>query len=269
MKGFTRLHPQVPEALRGTYLGLALGAGHRGTSKPLGVTTVELMPVHEHLDEPCGRRAGADQLLGLQHARVLRARPALRDARGRRRCASSRRWSSGCTRPGIEVVLDVVYNHSCEGDEHGPTVSLARHRQPRLLPPRAGRSRASTSTTPAAATRSTPTHPQVLKLVTDSLRYWVTEMHVDGFRFDLAAGAGARRGRAMSTASSAFFAVVHQDPVLSRIKLIAEPWDVGARRLPGRQLPDPLVGVERPLPRHGAVLLARRPERDRATSATA
>ena len=194
------------------------------------------MPVHEHLDEPALVARGLTNYWGYSTLGVLRARPPLRDPRAATPCASSRRWSSASTRAGIEVVLDVVYNHSCEGDALGPDVTLPRHRQPRLLPPRAGRSRA--------------TYVDYTRLRQHARRH-------------APAGAQARhrqpallgRPRCTSTASAstsrrrsraahdgdvdrigAFFAVVHQDPVLSRIKLIAEPWDVGARRLPGRQL---------------------------------
>ena len=125
---------------------------------------------------------------------------------------------------GIEVILDVVYNHTAEGNHMGPTLSLPRHRQRRLLPPGRRRQAATTWTTPAPATASTR-HPHVLQLIMDSLRYWVTEMHVDGFRFDLAATL-AREFYDVDRLA-AFFELVQQDPIVSQVKLIAEPWDVG------------------------------------------
>jgi glycogen operon protein len=127
---------------------------------------------------------------------------------------------------GIEVVLDVVYNHSCEGDEHGPTV-LFRGIDNRVYYRLEADDLADYVDYTGCGNTLDATHPQVLKLVTDSLRYWVEEMHVDGFRFDLAP-ALARGTDGDVDRISAFFAVVHQDPVLSRIKLVAEPWDVGA-----------------------------------------
>ena len=186
VRGFTRLHPAVPEPLRGTFLGLASDAAIEHLTS-LGVTTVKLMPVHARADEPALVAAGTHELLGLQHARrTSRPTGASRRERGPGRRSSSSRWSSACTRAGIEVVLDVVYNHTCEGDRFGPTVDLPRNRRPRLLPARARPPAAGTSTSRAAATRSTPRTRRCSSSSTDSLRYWATEMHVDGFRFDLA-----------------------------------------------------------------------------------
>ena len=128
-------------------------------------------------------------------------------------------------RAGIEVILDVVYNHTAEGNHLGPMLVLPRHRQRRLLPARCPTTRATTSTSPAPATPSTRSTRRVLRLIMDSLRYWVIECHVDGFRFDLAA-ALARELYDVDRLS-AFFDIIHQDPVLSQVKLIAEPWDVG------------------------------------------
>ena len=173
---------------------------------------------------------------------------------GRARSPSSRRWSRRCTPPGIEVILDVVYNHTCEGNHLGPTLSLKgidnatyywlmpepallpglhRHRQqPQRLEPR-GRPR----------------------LIVDSLRYWVNEMHVDGFRFDLATTLGRGRQRASSIAKRPFFQIIDQDPVLSRVKLIAEPWDLGLGGYQVGNFPAPLARVERQVPRRHPPLL--------------
>ena len=165
-------------------------------------------------------------------------------------------------RAGIEVILDVVYNHTAEGNHLGPMLcfrGVDNESYYRLVPetPRFYMDYTGTGNT------LNPVHPTVLRLIMDSLRYFVTECHVDGFRFDLAS-ALAREFYDVDRLS-AFFDIIHQDPVLSQVKLIAEPWDVGPGRLPGRQLPDPLVGVERHLPRHDARLLAR-PRVGRATS---
>jgi isoamylase len=125
---------------------------------------------------------------------------------------------------GIEVILDVVYNHTAEGNQLGPTLVFQRHRQRRLLPPDAGQPRYYRDYTGCGNTLNM-LHPRVLQLIMDSLRYWIQEMHVDGFRFDLAS-ALARELHEVDRLS-AFFDIIHQDPVISQVKLIAEPWDLG------------------------------------------
>ena len=155
---------------------------------------------------------------------------------------------------GIEVILDVVYNHTAEGNQMGPTLSfrgIDNASYYRLSP----KTRATTWISPAAATRFHMTHPRVLQLIMDSLRYWVTEMHVDGFRFDLASTL-ARELHEVDKLG-AFFDIIHQDPVLSQVKLIAEPWDVGRGRIPGRQFPGRLVGMERQVSRLRPQILER------------
>ena len=157
-------------------------------------------------------------------------------------------------RAGIEVILDVVYNHTAEGNHLGPTLAFKgvdNAAYYRLVP---GDERHYMDFT-GTGNSLNPVNPSVLRLIMDSLRYFVTECHVDGFRFDLAS-ALAREFYDVDRLS-AFFDIIHQDPVLSQVKLIAEPWDVGPGRLPGRKLPGPLVGVERDVPRHDARLLAR------------
>jgi len=223
VKGFTRRHPGIPEELRGTYLGLGSDAAIRHLQS-LGVTTVDLMPVHEHLDEPTVAARGMTNYWG--YSTLAYFAPDRRFATpGGNAVREAKQMVRQLHAAGIEVVLDVVYNHTCEVDALGPTVSL-RGIDNRVYyrledtPPRDYLDYTGCGNTLDA------THPQVLKLITDSLRYWVTEMHVDGFRFDLAA-ALARGTDGDVDRISAFFAVVHQDPVLSRTKLIAEPWDVG------------------------------------------
>jgi glycogen operon protein len=224
VRGLTRRHPAVPPELRGTYLGVASDAAI-AHFESLGVTTIELMPVQEHVDEPLLIERGLTNYWGYNTLAFF---------------AADRRFSTG-TGPaarefkqmvkrlharGIEVVLDVVYNHTCEGDALGPTLSFRGidNRAYYRLDPEKPRSYVDYS---GCGNTLDAAHPQVLKLITDSLRYWVTEMHVDGFRFDLAP-ALARGNDGDIDRLGAFFAVIHQDPVLSRIKLIAEPWDLGS-----------------------------------------
>ena len=224
VKSFTKLQSLVPERLRGTYLGVASDAAIAHL-RSLGVTTVELMPVHEHLDEPGVAARGLTNYWGYNTLAffapdrrfVTPGGDAVREFK-----EMVKRLHAG----GIEVVLDVVYNHSCEGDELGPTV-LFRGIGNRVYYRLAEGDLADYVDYTGCGNTLDATHPQVLKLVTDSLRYWVEEMHVDGFRFDLAP-ALARGTDGDVDRLGAFFAVVHQDPVLSRIKLVAEPWDVGA-----------------------------------------
>ena len=223
VKGFTRLHPDVPERLRGTFLGLASDAAIAHL-RSLGVTTVELMPVHEHVDEPAVSARGLTNYWG--YSTLAYFAPDRRFAtRGGDPAREFKEMVKRLHAAGIEVVLDVVYNHTCEGDARGPTVSLRGidNRVYYRLDPTTPREYVDYT---GCGNTLDAAHPQVLKLVTDSLRYWVTEMHVDGFRFDLAPSL-ARGDDGDLERVGAFFAVIHQDPILSRIKLIAEPWDLG------------------------------------------
>ncbi|MGD0677801.1 MAG: glycogen debranching protein GlgX [Polyangiaceae bacterium] len=223
VKGFTLQHPAVPHEHRGTFLGLGSDAA-LAHFESLGVTTVELMPIHEHVDEPALVDRGMTNYWGYNSLTYF---------------APDRRFATTNGDPtrefkymvkrlharGIEVVIDVVYNHTCEGGAMGPTIAFRGidNRVYYRLDPRDLREYVDFS---GCGNTLDATHPQVLKLVTDSLRYWVTEMHVDGFRFDLAPTL-ARGNDGDIDRVGAFFAVVHQDPVLSQIKLIAEPWDLG------------------------------------------
>ena len=167
---------------------------------------------------------------------------------------------------GIEVILDVVYNHTAEGNHMGPVLSfkgIDNGAYYRLVPDDPAHYYDTTGT----GNSLNMAHPHALQLIMDSLRYWVTEMHVDGFRFDLAATL-ARQFHEVDRLS-AFFDLVQQDPVISQVKLIAEPWDVGRGRLPGRQLPAPVVRVERPVPRHGPRRVAGRAGRRRRAGVAA
>ncbi len=223
VRGFTKLHPEVPEALRGTYLGVASDAAIAHL-RSIGVTTVDLMPVHEHLDEPAVVSRGLTNYWG--YSTLAYFAPERHFAtRGGDAVREFKQMVKRLHTAGLEVVLDVVYNHTCEGGELGPTVmfrGIDNSVYYRVDPEEPRRYLDYTG----CGNTLDATHPQVLKLVTDSLRYWVTEMHVDGFRFDLAPSL-ARGTRGDVDHLAAFFAVIHQDPVLSRIKLIAEPWDLG------------------------------------------
>jgi glycogen operon protein len=220
VRGLTMMHPDVPPALRGTYAGLSCAPVVEYLQR-LGVTTLELMPVHAFVDDrhlvdkglrnywgyntigffaPEGRY-GASHKIG-EFKTMVRT---LHDA-------------------GIEVILDVVYNHTAEGNELGPTLSFRgvdNAAYYRLVPDAPRHYQDFTG----CGNTLNMQHPRVLQLLMDSLRYWVTEMHVDGFRFDLASALA--RELFEVDRLSAFFDVLRQDPVLSRVKLIAEPWDLG------------------------------------------
>ena len=219
VKGFTVQHPGVPPALRGTFAGLATPAVI-GYLHELGVTTVELLPVQAFVDD---RRLVEQKLrnywgynsIGFfaPEPRYLAGGP-----------SEFKTMVKHLHEAGIEVVLDVVYNHTAEGNHLGPTLSfkgIDNASYYRLADdPRYYQDFTGTGNTLDLR------HPRVLQMVTDSLRYWVEEMHVDGFRFDLAP-ALAREDGGTYRRDAAFFKAIQQDPVLSRVKMIAEPWDVG------------------------------------------
>ena len=225
VKGFTARHPDVPERIRGTYLGLASDAAVRHFTG-LGVTAVELLPVHQRVSERRLARAGLTNYWGYNTLAYFA--PDVRFATSPERAAEEfktmvRRLHAA----GIEVILDVVYNHTAEGGRDGPTLSLRgidNQSYYRLRPDDPGEYVDFTgcgNTLDAA-------HPRVLRLILDSLRYWVSEMHVDGFRFDLASAlARGSRGACEFDRDGAFLSAIHRDPVLSQVKLIAEPWDLG------------------------------------------
>ncbi|MBZ8181430.1 glycogen debranching protein GlgX [Oscillatoria salina] len=225
VKGFTKLHPDIPEKLRGTYAGLAHPAAI-AYLQSLGITAVELMPVHHFLSQPGhliekGLRNywGYDSICYMAPYSGYSAKGNLGQ-----QVTEFKKMVKALHAGGIEVILDVVYNHTGEGNHLGPTLSLkgidnaAYYRlvedDPRYYMDFTG-----------CGNSLNVRHPQVLKLIMDSLRYWVLEMHVDGFRFDLASALARELYEVDSLA--AFFDIVHQDPVLADVKLIAEPWDVG------------------------------------------
>ncbi|MER8047976.1 glycogen debranching protein GlgX [Streptomyces sp. NPDC094032] len=223
VKGFTARHPGIPEHLRGTYAGLAHPAAIEHLTR-LGVTAVELLPVHQFAHEDHLLRRGLTNYWGYNSIGYF-APHAGYSASGTagQQVGEFKRMVRALHAAGIEVILDVVYNHTAEAGELGPTLSLKGidNRGYYRLPSDARRY---TDYTGCGNTLHV-VQPQVLRLITDSLRYWVTEMGVDGFRFDLAAALA----RSMHDVDmlSPFLAVIAQDPVLRRVKLIAEPWDVG------------------------------------------
>ncbi|HEY5897573.1 MAG TPA: glycogen debranching protein GlgX [Burkholderiales bacterium] len=221
VKGFTQRHPDVPEQLRGTYAGLATRPV-LDYLKRLGVTAVELLPVHAFVDEKRLVQHGLRNYWGYNSIGFF---------------APELRYSASATlgefktmvktlhAAGLEVILDVVYNHTAEGDHNGPTLSfrgLDNAIYYRLDPGNPRRYLNFTGT----GNSFNGAHRVVLALIMDSLRYWVQEMHVDGFRFDLASTLARSAGQVFDR-NGAFLSAIRQDPVLSQVKLIAEPWDLG------------------------------------------
>lgn len=224
VKGFTKLHPGILDAFKGTYAGLATEPSIRHLKK-LGVTAVELMPVHHHaydrhlVDKGLSNYWGYNTLAyfapDIRYSSAEKPEESVREFK---------RMVRGLHHAGIEVILDVVYNHTAEGSHLGSTLSfrgIDNASYYRLAP---GDLRHYFDYTGTGNTLNMR-HPRVLQMVMDSLRYWVIEMHVDGFRFDLASTL-ARELHAVDKLG-AFFDIIHQDPVLSQVKLIAEPWDLG------------------------------------------
>jgi isoamylase len=224
VKGFTKRHPGIPEELRGTYAGLGHPAAIEHL-KSLGITAVELLPVHESAD---------DAFLEAKFLTNYWGYSTLGYFAPEQRYASRPQPGAGVNEfkamvkalhaAGIEVILDVVYNHTCEGNHMGPTVSLKgidnatyywQMPEPRYYLDFSG-----------CGNSLNASNPETVRLIADSLRYWVNEMHVDGFRFDLAAVLGRNRSGEFDR-EAPLFQIVNQDPILSRVKLIAEPWDLG------------------------------------------
>jgi isoamylase len=224
VRGLTMRHPEVPEAIRGTYAGVAHPAVIRHL-RELGVTAVELMPVHAFVDDRYLVDRGLSNYWG--YSTIGFFAPEVRYRSGRDLGGEVREFKQmvqALHRARIEVLLDVVYNHTAEGNHLGPTFHLKgidNATYYRLVP---NDPRYYFDTTGTGNTLNVR-HPQALALIMDSLRYWAGEMHVDGFRFDLASSL-ARQLHEVDQLSS-FFAAIHQAPSLSEAKLIAEPWDVG------------------------------------------
>jgi isoamylase len=221
VRGLTMRHPGVPEAMRGTYAGLSC-APVIDHLKRLGVTTLELMPVHAFVDDRHLVERGLSNYWGYNTIGYFAPMHRYSASGKVNEFKSMVRTLHAA---GIEVILDVVYNHTAEGSEFGPTLSfrgIDNAAYYRLVP----EERRYYQDFTGCGNTLDMQHPRVLQLLMDSLRYWVAEMHVDGFRFDLAS-ALARELYAVDRLS-AFFDVLRQDPVLSQVKLIAEPWDLGS-----------------------------------------
>ncbi len=224
VKGFTMLNPDVPEKMRGSYAGVASEASIKYL-KELGVTAVELLPVHEHVDDRHLIEQGLVNYWGYNTLGFFA--PEHTYASGGSGIDSVREFKTmvrSLHTAGIEVILDVVYNHTAEGNQMGPTLSFRgidnasyyrlSHENRRYYVDYTG-----------CGNTFNMRNPRVLQLIMDSLRYWVLHMHIDGFRFDLASTL-ARELHEVDKLG-AFFDIVHQDPVISQVKLIAEPWDLG------------------------------------------
>ena len=224
VKGLTMTHPDVPAEIRGTYAGLAHPAiiGHL---TELGVTAIELMPVHQFVQDTTLKDQGLANYWGYNTIGFFAPHNAYA-ATGQRgqQVQEFKSMVKALHEADIEVILDVVYNHTAEGNELGPTLcfrGIDNSAYYRLVDD----DRAHYFDTTGTGNSLLMRHPHVLQLIMDSLRYWVIEMHVDGFRFDLASSL-ARQFHEVDRLS-AFFDLVQQDPVVSQVKLIAEPWDVG------------------------------------------
>jgi len=224
VKGFTKLHPEIPEDLRGTYAGLAHPAAIEYLTK-LGITSVELMPIHHSVDDRHLLKRGLSNYWGYNSIGFF-APDARFSAAGSAgdQVAEFKNMVRTLHAAGLEVILDVVYNHTAEGNHLGPTVCFRGIDNTAYYRSVDGQPRYYMDYTGCGNTLNMR-HPRALQLLMDSLRYWVTEMHVDGFRFDLAA-ALARELHEVDRLG-AFFDIIHQDPTLSQVKLIAEPWDLG------------------------------------------
>ncbi len=218
VKGFSMMNPDVPAVLRGTYAGLAHPASIAHL-KRMGFTAVELLPVHEFIDERMLLQGDLVNYWGYNTLGFFA--PAARYAGGMEPATEFRAKVRRLHAAGIEVILDVVYNHTAEADELGPTLSFRGIDNASYYRLRDG-GRHYDDVTGCGNTLNLA-HPRVLQLVMDSLRYWVTDMQVDGFRFDLATALARDAGG--FDAGCAFLDTLRQDPVLSQVKLIAEPWD--------------------------------------------
>jgi isoamylase len=224
VKGMTISHPRIPSDVRGTYAGMAHPVMIKHL-RDLGVTAVELMPVHQFVHDSTLTDRGLSNYWGYNTIGFFAPHNdyACFGTRGQQ-VQEFKAMVRALHSAGIEVILDVVYNHTAEGNHLGPTLSfrgIDNRAYYRLVEGDQKHYYDTTGTGNSLNVR----HPEPLRLIMDSLRYWVTEMHVDGFRFDLAATL-AREFHEVDRLA-AFFDLVNQDPVVSQVKLIAEPWDVG------------------------------------------
>jgi glycogen operon protein len=230
VKGFTQLHPDVPENIRGTYAGLAHPAAIKHFTD-LGVTAVELLPVHQFVQDSHLEEKGLRNYWGYNSIGFFAPHgdySSVGDEGGQ--VNEFKAMVKAFHDAGLEVILDVVYNHTAEGNHMGPTLSfkgIDNESYYRLVEGQ----RDSYFDTTGTGNSLNVGHPAALGLIMDSLRYWVTEMHVDGFRFDLATTLTRQGGDA--EIHSAFLTLIHQDPVLATVKMIAEPWDTAGYQVGG------------------------------------
>ncbi|WP_370894105.1 glycogen debranching protein GlgX [Janibacter sp. GXQ6167] len=223
VRGLTMTHPDVPDEIRGTYAALAHPAIIDHLTK-LGITAIELLPVHQFVQDTFLQEKGLTNYWGYNTIGFLAPHNAYASGARGQQVTEFKTMVKALHAANIEVILDVVYNHTAEGNHLGPTIAfrgLDNASYYRLNPDDLSHYYDTTGTGNSLLMRN----PHVLQLIMDSLRYWVTEMHVDGFRFDLAATL-ARQFHEVDKLS-AFFDLIQQDPVISQVKLIAEPWDVG------------------------------------------
>ncbi|MDR1861959.1 MAG: glycogen debranching protein GlgX [Candidatus Ancillula sp.] len=223
VKGMTMQHPKIPKHLRGRYLGLA----HPDMVeyfKNLGVTAIELMPIHQFVNDPSLVEKNLSNYWGYNTIGFFAPHNGYASGDGGEQVSEFKQMVKILHKNDIEVIIDVVYNHTAEGNHKGPTLSfkgLDNNNYYRLVEDNKNYYFDTTGTGNSLKMNS----PHTLQLIMDSLRYWVQEMHVDGFRFDLAATL-ARQFHDVDKLS-AFFDIIHQDPIISQVKLIAEPWDLG------------------------------------------
>ncbi len=230
VKGFTKQHPEVPESIRGTYAGLADPAAIRHFVD-LGVTSVELLPIHQFAQEDTLAEKGLRNYWGYNSIGFFAPHNEYSSSgQAGEQVAEFKAMVKAFHAAGLEVILDVVFNHTAEGNHQGPTLSfkgIDNASYYRLVED----DRGSYFDTTGTGNSLNVGHPAALRLIMDSLRYWVTEMHVDGFRFDLATTLTRQDGDAEK--HSAFLDLCHQDPVLAPVKLIAEPWDTAGYQVGG------------------------------------
>jgi isoamylase len=222
VKGLTKLHPGIPEEMRGRYAAIAHPA-MIAYLKELGITALELMPVHQFLNTSYLSSKGLSNYWGYNTISYFAPESRYSVNAGQDTITEFRQMVKALHKAGIELILDVVYNHTGEGNQMGPTISFRGVDNASYY--RLAEDKRYYVDYTGTGNTLNANHPSVLRLIMDSLRYWILEMHVDGFRFDLAATL-ARELHEVDRLSS-FFDIIHQDPVISQVKLIAEPWDIG------------------------------------------